>query len=637
MTEYGRGPGSQPWHPEDPLYGDPGWHGQQPGAGHDPYAADPLGQQSYPQDPYGVPQHQHPGHYPDQHPEPYQQHGGQHAPHGAQYPQHGERYPHSPDPDPAQAQWQGQGQGQGQQAGYPGQPGPAYADGSVPAGQAHYGDGGSGGWDPGYGAADPTDPYQQPTDPYTGAQPDYYATPDAYPPPEPPYARHEDGAPAEPGHPGQPYREPDGGHPAGEPEPVAAMAAAGPDTAASPAERTDGGAPEADRLPGGALPRHSTDDDDFDDESTDGGRDRRGKKPKRRSGLACLVVAVVLTGFTGGVAYVGYGLWQSHFGAPPDYSGDGTGEVAVEVPEGAVIADIGNILKGEGVVKSTDAFIEAANDHPKGGSIQPGAYTLRKEMSAEAAVEMMTDPASMNGLIVTEGMRNVQVYAAIDKKIGLKAGTTEGVAKREADDLGLPDWVEHGPKVKDPLEGFLFPARYSVGKDAKPEAVLRQMVQNATKEYARHDLAGKAEELGLDSPMELITVASLVQAEGVTHDDFRKMSEVIYNRLKPGNAETVGQLQFDSTYNYAKNQSEIDITLEEIKNLDHPYNTYFYKGLPPGPIGNPGADALNAAQNPTHDGWYYFISLDGKTTKFTRTYAEHDKLVDQFNESRRND
>ncbi|WP_307826819.1 endolytic transglycosylase MltG [Streptomyces pactum] len=344
---------------------------------------------------------------------------------------------------------------------------------------------------------------------------------------------------------------------------------------------------------------------------------------------------MVLTGFAGGVAYFGYDLYQSHFGSPPDYSGQGSGEVAVEIPDGAGVADIGNILKGQGVVKSTDAFIEAANSHPKGGSIQPGAYTLRKEMSAEAAVRMMTDPASMNALIVTEGMRNVQVYAAIDKKIGLPAGTTAGVAEREADNLGLPAWAEPHAQVKDPLEGFLYPARYSVGKDAKPEAVLRDMVRHATKEYAEHDLAGKAEELGLDSPLELVTVASLVQAEGVTSDDFRKMSEVIYNRLKPDNVETVGKLQFDSTYNYAKNQSKIDITLEEIKNLDHPYNTYYYRGLPPGPIGNPGAEALEAAQEPTHDGWYYFISLDGRTTKFTKTYAEHDRLVDEFNERRR--
>jgi UPF0755 protein len=146
----------------------------------------------------------------------------------------------------------------------------------------------------------------------------------------------------------------------------------------------------------------------------------------------------------------------------------------------------------------------------------------------------------------------------------------------------------------------------------------------------------KAGDLGLENPWQLITVASLVQAEGTSHDDFRKMAEVVYNRLDPGNPQTVGMLEFDSTYNYIKNQSKIDLTLEELRKFDNPYNTYYYKGLPPGPISNPGEEALKGALNPTNGGWYYFISLDGKTSKFTKTNAEHQKLVDQFNASRNN-
>jgi len=128
----------------------------------------------------------------------------------------------------------------------------------------------------------------------------------------------------------------------------------------------------------------------------------------------------------------------------------------------------------------------------------------------------------------------------------------------------------------------------------------------------------------------------MAQAEGTSHDDYRKMAEVVYNRLKPGNPETYGSLEFDSTYNYIKNQSKIDLSIAELRRYDNPYNTYFVKGLPPGPIDNPGEDALKGALNPTKDGWYYFISLDGKTSKFTKTNAEHQKLVDKFNASRNN-
>ncbi|MBC7267586.1 MAG: endolytic transglycosylase MltG, partial [Streptomyces sp.] len=171
-------------------------------------------------------------------------------------------------------------------------------------------------------------------------------------------------------------------------------------------------------------------------------------------------------------------------------------------------------------------------------------------------------------------------------------------------------------------------------KGQKPEAILKEMVGRASDKYEELGLEKKAKGLGLDDPWQLLTVASLAQAEGTSHDDFRKMAEVVYNRLDAGNPETYGSLEFDSTYNYIKNQSKIDLTIAELKQFDNPYNTYFVKGLPPGPIDNPGEEALRGALNPTDDGWYYFISLDGKTSKFTKTLAEHEKLVEQFNASR---
>ena len=197
-----------------------------------------------------------------------------------------------------------------------------------------------------------------------------------------------------------------------------------------------------------------------------------------------------------------------------------------------------------------------------------------------------------------------------------------------------PDWALNHENVKDPLEGFLYPSSYPVVKGQKPEAVLKDMVERATEQYEKLGLEKKAKGLGLDGPWELLTVASLAQAEGTSHDDFRKMAEVVYNRLEKNNPETYGSLEFDSTYNYIKNQSKIDLSIAELRKFNNPYNTYFVKGLPPGPIDNPGEEALKGALNPTDDGWYYFISLDGKTSKFTKTLAEHDKLVQEFNASR---
>ncbi|MET9728767.1 endolytic transglycosylase MltG [Streptomyces zaomyceticus] len=626
MTEYGRSPGSEPWHPGDPLYGDQGWEGQQQHyphpqqasqydqAGHgyqDPYGQGGQAGQGYEGDPYQQ-QHaqqqyqQQPQEYVDPQYQQYQQ---------AQQPQ--QQY--QPQPHEQQYQQQSQQQYEQQQPQQPHQPQPPqryeqsyeqqqYGTG-YPGGYdtpGHLGQQYDGNWETGQAAM----PYgATPADPYGGQNPDLYGTPEAYPPPQPPGRRQNP------------------------PEPVIDWA---PEEEARPE-------PEEEKHP--FFTGEDDPEDEYDDEEPGRGRDSRGDDRERRSkankrkgknGVACLVVAVVLAGGVGGVGYFGYQFWQGQFGAAEDYAGSGSGDVQVEIPKGALGNEIGNILKKAGVVKSVDAFVSAQQKNPKGISIQAGVYTLKKEMSAESAVTMMLDPASQSNFVIPEGRRNVWVYEQIDKKLGLEPGTTKGIAKAKASTLGLPEWAANHKNVKDPLEGFLFPASYPVAKGSKPEDALRKMVSRANQEYAKLELDAKAKQLGVDSPWELVTIASLVQAEGTSHDDFRKMGEVVYNRLKPSNPQTYGGLEFDSTYNYIKNQSKLDLSLAEVRKYNNPYNTYFVKGLPPGPIGNPGLEALQGALNPTSDGWYYFISLDGKSSKFTKTNAEHQKLVDQFNESRKN-
>ncbi|MEX3106835.1 MULTISPECIES: endolytic transglycosylase MltG [unclassified Streptomyces] len=573
MTEYGRGPGPAPWHPEDPLFGDGGWEGQQAPLGHQPA--------------YG-------GHQ-QQYPQSQQQAAYNGWTGGDQQPGYG-RQPQHDQPQYDQQQYDQYGQPV-----YPQYDQQQYADPNQP--QSYH----QGGWD-GTGthahvpyAADPGDPYGQQPAAYGAEQPDFYGTPDAYPPPEPPARR----------------RDPD---PEPEPEPLGSILPEPDDALADEATVAETSPEERGRRAG---------------KGGKGGKGDSGKK-KRRNGAACLVVVLVFGGGIAGVAYFGMQFYQDRYGASPDYAGNGTDEtVSVTIPKGAGGAAIGRALKAAGVVKSVDAFVSAYTQNAKSGSIQAGSYVLNKEMSAQAAVAMMLDPKSQNNLIIAEGTRNVAVYAQIDKRLDLSEGTTAGVAKAKYKDLGLPDWALNHPNVKDPLEGFLYPSRYAVAKADKPETLLKEMVTRANQKYEQLGLEKQAEKLGLDGPWQLLTVASLAQAEGTSHDDFRKMAEVVYNRLKPGNPQTYGSLEFDSTYNYIKNQSKIDLTIAELKRFNNPYNTYYVKGLPPGPIDNPGDEALRGALNPTDDGWYYFISLDGKTSRFTKTLAEHEELVAEFNESRK--
>ncbi|MFI9257983.1 endolytic transglycosylase MltG [Streptomyces sioyaensis] len=551
MTEYGRGYGSEPWHPEDPLYGDQGPYG---------------GQAQQPQ-----------------------WNGRQSAPHP----------PQQPDP---------------------------YA-------QQQY----NGGWDGPQGGQVPYDPYdpygqqQPPVDPYSGASPDYYGTPDGYPPPQPDHLRQQAQQAQQAQQMQQTQQQPryeQPPHPQQQspqhPEPYYDEGP-GDDWRAAPEPRE----PE----PEHAFFADQDEDDDRDDqdlrEDGRGGRDRRGKKNKknkRRSGRACLVVALVFAGAAGTVGYFGYDFFVSHFGLSPDYSGEGSGEIQVDIPDGSPLSEMGQILAEKGVIKSAGAFTDAAGDNKKAQSLQSGTYTLRKKMSGAAAIELMLDPKSRNGLTIREGLRSADVYKLIDTKLHLKAGTTKGVAKSDAKNLGLPSWADDSPKIKDPLEGFLYPSTYSVGGKAKPAAVLKQMVARANQVYQRYDLEGNARKLHLSSPMQLLTVASLTQAEGKYKHDFVKVARVVYNRLKPNNTETYGLLDFDSTVNYAKSQSTLDTgSVDNLRNFNDPYNTYKFKGLPPGPIGNPGEVALKSAIDPAKGNWYYFVSINPEKTLFAETNEEHER------------
>ncbi|MFD8646023.1 endolytic transglycosylase MltG [Streptomyces zaomyceticus] len=629
MTEYGRSPGSEPWHPGDPLYGDQGWEGQQQHyphpqqasqydqAGHgyqDPYGQGGQAGQGYEGDPY---QQQHAQQQYQQQPQEYvdpqyqqyqqaQQHQQQYQPqqHEQQYQpqQYEQQQPHQPQQQHQPQQPQGYEQQYGQQQYGTGYPGGYDTPGNL--GQQY-----DGNWETGQAAM----PYGgAPADPYGGQNPDLYGTPEAYPPPQPPGRRQNP------------------------PEPVIDWA---PEEEARPE-------PEEEKHP--FFTGEDDPEDEYDDDEEPGrGRDSRGDDRERRSkankrkgknGVACLVVAVVLAGGVGGVGYFGYQFWQGQFGAAEDYAGTGSGDVQVEIPKDAGGYEIGNILKKAGVVKSVDAFVSAQGRNPKGLSIQAGVYLLKKEMSADSAVTLMLDPASQANLVIPEGRRNAWVYEQLDKRLDLKPGTTKGIAFAKANSLGLPDWAKSHPDIKDPLEGFLFPASYPVAKGTKPEDALRKMVSRANQEYAKLDLDAKAKEHGLKGPWEVLTVASLVQVEGKYKHDFDKVARVVYNRLKPNNMETVGRLEFDSTVNYLRGTSTLDVgSVEEMRKIKDPYNTYSYdvKGLIPGPISNPGIEALNSAMNPADGPWYYFVSINENKTVFSVTLKEHNRNVAEYEKERK--
>ncbi|MBV2155515.1 endolytic transglycosylase MltG [Kitasatospora sp. SUK 42] len=357
------------------------------------------------------------------------------------------------------------------------------------------------------------------------------------------------------------------------------------------------------------------------DDSREGQKKRKekGKKSGRRNGGACLLVALVLLGAVGGAGWWGYGFYQNHFGPPPDYTGEGTGSVQVEVKKGAVGGQIGLALKNAGVVKSVDAFTTACNAEPKCGNIQYGYYGLKKEMPAAAALNELLTQAGGAAIVVPEGKNSTEIYALIDGKLKLQAGTTAGVAKAQVNDLGLPAYANGN------IEGFLWPTRYNLAEGMKPEDLLKQMVKNATEKYANLD--SQAASVGLKTGYEVLIEASILQREGNNPADFAKMAKTIQNRLAAG-GEINHKLGMDTTLQYSLGRKDLD--KKDMDDASNKYNTYINPGLPPGPISNPGDDALNAVLHPADGKWLYFIAMSPTETRFAETSKEHYANVKEY-------
>jgi UPF0755 protein len=348
------------------------------------------------------------------------------------------------------------------------------------------------------------------------------------------------------------------------------------------------------------------------------------KKHKPRRAFGCLAVVVALIVLVGGgylAASVGIGALKDKLSSPPDYTGTGTGKVLVEVKKGDSSADIAATLKDNRVVKSIEAFTDAARNDPASVGIQVGFYQLRHEMSAKSALTVLENPDNMVQSAVTlpEGLTVKQIVAVLVKKTPFSAKQLQAVLAHPGQ-IGLPSYAHGNP------EGYLFPATYMIPPNATARSVLTQMVERYKQAAADLDIVAKAQALGY-SPHDVMTVASLVQAEARFPKDFAKVARVIYNRL--------GQqmpLQFDSTVHYAVGKNGRVGTSDSDRAVNSPYNTYKHTGLPPTPISAPGDQAIKAALNPATGSWLYFVTTNPDTgvTKFATTYAQHLKNKAEF-------
>lgn len=336
---------------------------------------------------------------------------------------------------------------------------------------------------------------------------------------------------------------------------------------------------------------------------------------KRRRWIPALIALLLLVG----AAVVVVGVLTKVLGGPPDYTGNGYGSVQIEVKPGDTATQIGQTLQDKGVVKSVEAFVDAARNDQRSLGIQPGLYDMRTHMSGQAALVRILDPAAKVQTTVTvqEGLRVDQIVDVLSSATGVPRADFVKVL-RHPQQLGLPVYANGDP------EGFLFPATYTFEPHTSALTMLRTMVKRFDQAASDVNLVHAAHAVDL-SPRQAVIVASLVQAE-VAERDFGKAARVVYNRL---NANM--PLQFDSTVNYALKAHDLTLNNQQLS-VDSPYNTYLHTGLPPGPISSPGEAALRAAVTPPHGDWLYFVAVapGSDQTRFTADYQQFLQWKQEF-------
>ena len=337
------------------------------------------------------------------------------------------------------------------------------------------------------------------------------------------------------------------------------------------------------------------------------------KKRRRRGRVAILVSLLVFVLILAAGGAVGYHYYRQYID-PPDFSGPGTGTVQVQIKPGDTAAAVGQRLATLGVVASARAFFNAAKDSSRGNTLEPGTYQVHKHMKASLALALLLQPSSriQVRVLIPEGFTLAQIIARLGQDTGNLKGYQQAIAHPAS--LGLPAYAHGNP------EGYLFPATYFVQPKTSPVDVLRAMVQKFKDEAVSINLSGAAAH-GHEGEGAVITVASLIEAEGKLPQDYPRIAEVIYNRL---NHVPPINLQLDTTVLYAmarvgKSNARFSTTFPS------PYNTYLHANLPPGPIDSPGAAAIHAALHPDHGNFFYFLTINSSTGK-TLFFSDHQKF-----------
>lgn len=353
-------------------------------------------------------------------------------------------------------------------------------------------------------------------------------------------------------------------------------------------------------------------------------RRRRAKRraQRRRNAISFVVMVIALALLAGGGWVLVRPLLTPDDGPTTvsDYPGPGHGEVQVVVEEGDSGSQIAETLVEANVVATTSAFVSAFSANPDASSIQAGTYSLQEEMRAADAVRALLDPASRADMTITvpEGVRASNIYERIATQLQVDVSEVEAAADEVAENY-LPE------EANGNIEGWLLASTYNIHPDDTAQSILETMVDRTVASLDDLDVPA-------DEREDILTIASIVEAEVVLPEDRGKVARVVDNRLAGCSGD--GTIGMDSTLAYGLDTPAAEITSAQWDDASLPYNTRRVPGLPPTPINSPGQASIEAALDPPEGNWCYFVTvnLDTGETRFTDDPEEHKHNQELFRE-----
>jgi len=328
--------------------------------------------------------------------------------------------------------------------------------------------------------------------------------------------------------------------------------------------------------------------------------------------LRLLLLVVVLGLVAGGAG--GYVLWTRMHAPFQGFQG----EQFVEIPQGAGSRAIARRLTDAGIVPDTWTFRAAVRWLGRGQTLQAGEYRFADAVSPLDVVERLARGDVYTVAITFPEGLSIDEMAGVFESRGLGTAQAFRDAARDVSAIAALD-----PAARD-LEGYLFPETYPVSRHEDAAALVGAMVERFKGVYAELTAAGVTTDL---TTRQVVTLASLVEKETARAEERPVVAAVYRNRLAIGMG-----MQADPTVIYAlRKRGKYDGNIRRVDlAIDSPYNTYRYRGLPPGPIAAPGRAALAAALSPPASKYLYFVSRNDGSHVFAETLREHNANVQKF-------